>query len=106
MSCGAKPRPVDLHPAFVGPAAIDVGAPEMLGIGKRFPGVVALENVDLTLPPGKAKALLGATGAGKSTLIKIVAGVHAKDAGTSRMQGRDVEIASPRDSLKQGIKVV
>ncbi|ABM59314.1 sugar ABC transporter ATP-binding protein [Verminephrobacter eiseniae] len=98
--------PADLHRAFVGKAAIDVGALEMVGIGKRFPGVVALENVDLTLAPGKVHALMGENGAGKSTLIKIMAGVHAKDAGTIRMQGRDVEIGSPRDSLKQGIKVV
>src|SRR6218665_708849 len=49
---------------------------------------------------------MGENGAGKSTLIKIMAGGHAQDAGTIRVQGRDVEIGSPRDSLKQGIKVV
>ena len=68
--------------------AIDAGVPalEMRGIGKRFPGVVALENVDLTLEPGKVHALMGENGAGKSTLIKILAGVYGKDAGTIRMQ--------------------
>ena len=48
----------------------------MTGIGKRFPGVLALENVDLTLEPGKVHALMGENGAGKSTLIKIMAGVY------------------------------
>ena len=49
---------------------------------------------------------MGENGAGKSTLIKIMAGVYGKDAGTIRIQGREVDIKSPRDSLKQGIKVV
>ena len=89
-------------------AAIDTNVPalEMRGIGKRFPGVVALDNVDFTLEPGKIHALMGENGAGKSTLIKIMAGVHGKDAGTIRMRGREVDIKSPRDSLREGIKVV
>ncbi|QPC94445.1 sugar ABC transporter ATP-binding protein [Mesorhizobium sp. INR15] len=100
--------PADLNQDAASNIAIDASQPalEMSGIGKRFPGVMALENVDLTLVPGKVHALMGENGAGKSTLIKIMAGVYAKDAGTIRMQGRDVEIKSPRDSLKQGIKVV
>jgi len=95
-----------LHPGEG--AAIDTNVPalEMRGIGKRFPGVVALDNVDLTLEPGKIHALMGENGAGKSTLIKIMAGVYGKDAGTIRMRGGEVDIKSPRDSLKQGIKVV
>ena len=95
-----------LHPSEG--AAVDTGVPslEMRGIDKRFPGVVALDNVDLTLEPGKIHALMGENGAGKSTLIKIMAGVHRKDAGTIRMRGREVDIKSPRDSLKEGIKVV
>jgi len=89
-------------------AAIDTNVPalEMRGIGKRFPGVVALDNVDFTLEPGKIHALMGENGAGKSTLIKIMAGVYGKDAGTIRMRGREVDIKSPRDSLREGIKVV
>ena len=100
--------PADKHQGTAARAAIDTSLPalEMAGIGKRFPGVMALENVDLTLVPGKVHALMGENGAGKSTLIKIMAGVYSRDAGTIRMQGRDVEIKSPRDSLKQGIKVV
>jgi ABC-type sugar transport system ATPase subunit len=101
--------PADLlHQGAVNQAAIEAGIPalEMRGIGKRFPGVLALENVDLTLEPGKVHALMGENGAGKSTLIKIMAGVYGKDAGTMRLQGREVEINSPRESLKHGIKVV
>jgi ABC-type sugar transport system ATPase subunit len=90
------------------PVATGASGPaiEMVGIGKQFPGVLALENVDLTLAPGKVHALMGENGAGKSTLIKILAGVYPKDAGTIRIGGREVELHSPRDALKQGIKVV
>ncbi len=76
------------------------------GISKRFPGVVALEAVDLVLARGKIHALMGENGAGKSTLIKIMAGVYGKDAGTIRIDGQDVTLRSPRDALAQGIKVV
>lgn len=79
---------------------------EMAGIGKRFPGVLALENVDLVLEPGKVHALMGENGAGKSTLIKILAGVYQKDAGSIRIGGVESEFKSPRDALRQGIKVV
>ncbi|HEY0918751.1 sugar ABC transporter ATP-binding protein [Devosia sp.] len=83
-----------------------VPAMEMVGIGKRFPGVLALENVSLTLEPGKVHALMGENGAGKSTLIKILAGVYQKDAGTIRIGGVEADLRSPRDALRQGIKVV
>ncbi|MBK8085330.1 MAG: sugar ABC transporter ATP-binding protein [Devosia sp.] len=79
---------------------------EMAGIGKRFPGVLALENVDLTLEPGKVHALMGENGAGKSTLIKILAGVYQRDAGTVRIGGAEADLRSPRDALRAGIKVV
>ncbi|MCA0002410.1 MULTISPECIES: sugar ABC transporter ATP-binding protein [unclassified Mesorhizobium] len=95
-----------LHPGEGAAIDTDVPALELRGIGKRFPGVVALDNVDFTLEPGKVHALMGENGAGKSTLIKIMAGVYGKDAGSIRMHGREVDIKSPRDSLKQGIKVV
>ncbi|RUW44255.1 MULTISPECIES: sugar ABC transporter ATP-binding protein [unclassified Mesorhizobium] len=95
-----------LHPGEGAAIDTDVPALELRGIDKRFPGVVALDNVDFTLKPGKIHALMGENGAGKSTLIKIMAGVYGKDAGTIRMRGREVDIQSPRDSLKEGIKVV
>ncbi|MDB5562029.1 MAG: transporter related protein [Hyphomicrobiales bacterium] len=86
--------------SYAGPAL------EMTGIGKRFPGVLALENVDLTLEPGKVHALMGENGAGKSTLIKILAGVYQKDAGSMRIGGAETAFKTPRDALRQGVKVV
>ncbi|RUU52034.1 ATP-binding cassette domain-containing protein, partial [Mesorhizobium sp. M2C.T.Ca.TU.002.02.1.1] len=63
-----------LHPGEGAAVDTNVSALEMRGIGKRFPGVVALDNVDFILEPGKIHALMGENGAGKSTLIKIMAG--------------------------------
>jgi ABC-type sugar transport system ATPase subunit len=90
------------------PASVDLSVPalEMTGIGKRFPGVLALEDVDLRLERGKVHALMGENGAGKSTLIKILAGVYEKDVGTIRIGGTEIAMRTPRDALRQGIKVV
>jgi len=95
--------PADAALAIVEDAGL---ALQMTGIGKRFPGVVALENVDLRLEPGRVHALMGENGAGKSTLIKILAGVYAKDAGSIRIGGREAELHHPGDAIRQGIKVV
>ena len=58
---------------------------EMRGIRKAFPGVVALDAVDLTLYPGDVHMLLGENGAGKSTLMKVLSGAYRKDAGEIRV---------------------
>jgi ribose transport system ATP-binding protein len=79
---------------------------EAQGIGKSFPGVCALDNVDLTLRRGRLTALLGQNGAGKSTLINILAGVIAPDVGAVRLDGRQVRLSGPRDALKRGIAVI
>ena len=75
-------------------------------ISKEFPGVKALDGVDLDLRRGEVHALIGENGAGKSTLIKILAGVYPKDEGEIVFDGRSAEILTPSDSLELGIKVV
>ena len=79
---------------------------EMRGICKAFPGVVALDRVDLTIEAGDVHMLLGENGAGKSTLMKILAGAHRKDAGEILLDGRTVEIGGPRDARALGIRVI
>ena len=79
---------------------------EMRGIRKAFPGVVALDGVDLTLEAGDVHMLLGENGAGKSTLIKILSGAYRKDAGEIRLDGQPVEIGSPRAARDLGIRVI
>ena len=79
---------------------------EMRGIRKLFPGVVALDGVDLTLAAGDVHMLLGENGAGKSTLMKVLGGAYRKDAGEIRLNGQPVEIDSPRAARDLGIRVI
>ena len=87
-----------------------MGAPapilRMSGIGKQFPGVHALDSVDLRLLPGEVHALMGENGAGKSTLIKVLTGVHPADAGQIELAGRPVAFASPLAARQGGISTV
>jgi ribose transport system ATP-binding protein len=78
----------------------------MRGIRKSFPGVVALDGVELSLRAGEVHVLLGENGAGKSTLIKILSGAYRKDAGEIRMHGALADIQGPRDALARGIRVI
>ncbi|ASR34960.1 sugar ABC transporter ATP-binding protein [Prauserella marina] len=75
----------------------------MRGIVKLFPGVRALDGVDLDVRAGEVHCLLGQNGAGKSTLIKTLAGAHQPDAGDIVWQGRSVSLSSPVAALKRGI---
>ena len=75
-------------------------------IGKQFPGVRALHNVDLTLNQGEVLSLVGENGAGKSTMMKILAGVHTPDEGTIELDGRAVQIGSVREAQKHGIALI
>ncbi len=79
---------------------------EMKGIGKTFPGVKALEGVNLTVREGQVHALLGENGAGKSTLIKILSGAYSKDEGQIFFEGQPVEIKSPQDAQNLGISTI
>ena len=78
----------------------------MSGISKRFPGVIALEQVNLEIYPSEVVALIGENGAGKSTLMKILGGVIQRDAGTLRLDGEPVEISSPSEAAKRRIEFI
>ena len=86
------------------------GAPppllEMRGILKRFPGVLALAGVDLTVRASEVHCLLGQNGAGKSTLIKILSGSYQPDAGEIRWEGRPVSFPTPIAAIKLGISTI
>jgi ribose transport system ATP-binding protein len=79
---------------------------EMKGIGKTFPGVKALQGVNLTVREGQVHALLGENGAGKSTLIKILSGAYTKDEGQIFFEGKPVEIRGPQDAQALGISTI
>ncbi|MDB4896415.1 MAG: putative ribose/galactose/methyl galactoside import ATP-binding protein 1 [Firmicutes bacterium] len=79
---------------------------EMTAITKRFPGVTALDGVDLTLHAGEVHALMGENGAGKSTLMKILGGVYRKDEGRMLLRGQEIELNGPRHAMDIGIAVV
>jgi len=76
------------------------------GIVKRFPGVVANDRVDFVVHAGEIHALLGENGAGKTTLMRILYGLHAPDEGQILINGQQVEIQSPADSIHHGIGMV
>lgn len=79
---------------------------EMEGICKSFPGVKALDHVELRLRPGKVHALVGENGAGKSTLMKCMFGIYKMDEGCIKIDGKPVEIRDPMDALQKGIAMV
>ena len=79
---------------------------EARGITKSFPGVRALDGVQITVQPGRLNALLGENGAGKSTLMNILAGVFPPDAGEILLAGRPVRFRSPRAAQQAGIAII
>ena len=78
----------------------------MRGVTKRFPGVVANDDVSLELRAGEVHALVGENGAGKSTLMRILYGIYPPDGGSIVVRGREVRIHSPRDAIASGIGMV
>jgi len=79
---------------------------EMKGIGKSFPGVKALEGVNLSIREGQVHALLGENGAGKSTLIKILSGAYTRDEGEIFFDGQLADIKAPADAEHLGISTI
>ncbi|MFJ6907204.1 sugar ABC transporter ATP-binding protein [Streptomyces griseoluteus] len=78
----------------------------MTGITKAFPGVRALDGVDLDVQEGEVHCLLGQNGAGKSTLIKVLAGAHQPDTGTIHWRGDPVTLRSPMAAMRLGIATI
>jgi len=79
---------------------------ELIGITKRFPGVVANDHINFDVMPGEVHALLGENGAGKTTLMNIMYGLYQPDEGEIRFRGKKVVIGSPKDAIKLGIGMV
>ena len=79
---------------------------EMRGIVKTFPGVRALDGVDLDVRPGEVHCLLGQNGAGKSTLIKVLAGAHRPDEGEVHWQGEPVSLGTPQAAITLGVSTI
>src|SRR4051794_32139758 len=79
---------------------------ELRNISKTFPGVKALDDVSFDLFAGEVHALMGENGAGKSTFVKILSGIHQPDRGSIWLDGEEVRIADPTRSQSLGISTV
>ena len=76
------------------------------GISKAFPGIMALDRIDLAIEKGEIHSIIGENGAGKSTLMKIFSGVYQPDAGSILLKGSPVSFRSVNDALKAGISII
>lgn len=79
---------------------------EMLNITKRFPGIVANDNITLQLKKGEIHALLGENGAGKSTLMKCLFGMYAKNSGQIFLEGKEINFKNSKEALENGVAMV
>ena len=79
---------------------------EMRGIVKEFPGVKALDGVNLTVRAGTVHALMGENGAGKSTLMKCLFGIYSRDGGTIKLDSKEVNFKSAKEALENGVAMV
>jgi general nucleoside transport system ATP-binding protein len=97
------------HPASpaaeTAPASAEI-AVRLRGIGKRFPGVIANDDINIDVRRGTIHAIVGENGAGKSTLMKILYGVQPPDSGTIEINGAEVSLHSPADAIKAGVGMV
>jgi ABC-type sugar transport system ATPase subunit/ribose/xylose/arabinose/galactoside ABC-type transport system permease subunit len=89
-------------------AVLETATPvlECRSVTKTFPGVLALDQVDLSILPGEIHALVGQNGAGKSTLVKTLTGVYPPDSGELRASGEVISMRSPDDAAQHGIAIV
>ena len=78
----------------------------MQGISKSFPGVKALDNVQIRLKQGEVMALMGENGAGKSTLMKILFGIYTRDSGTITLDGKEIQFNNALDALEHGVSMI
>jgi simple sugar transport system ATP-binding protein len=79
---------------------------QLSNVSKHFGGLVAVDQVSLSIYPGEVVGLLGDNGAGKSTLIKLISGVHRPDEGQIFYQGHEVHFSSPLEARQQGIETI
>lgn len=79
---------------------------EMTDVSKSFPGVKALDNVNLKVRPHSVHALMGENGAGKSTLLKCLFGIYKKDTGSILFQGNEIDYKSSKEALENGVSMV
>lgn len=79
---------------------------EMMHINKSFPGVKALDNVNLRVRPYSVHALMGENGAGKSTLLKCLFGIYKKDSGSILFQGQEIDFKGSKEALEHGVSMV
>jgi len=105
---GAAATLGSIDPSVIDVAAEAVSAPaiEMRGITKRYPGVVANDQINLIVKPGEIHALLGENGAGKTTLMNILYGLSVPNEGQILLDGDEVEILGPSDAIARGISMV
>src|SRR2546430_7147228 len=75
-------------------------------VTKRFPGVVALQDVSLDVPPGELHAICGENGAGKSTLMKILAGIYPQFEGEYLLRGNSVRFQTTREAQQAGVSII
>ena len=109
-SAGGSGVPVsERFPLFIawsGPTHMIESILRLTNISKSFAGVHALRGVQLELRPGEVHALLGENGAGKSTLVKVMTGVHQPDTGEIYLDGRQIQLADPREATALGISAI
>ncbi len=96
--------PVNVQDTNASPGATPIL--ELSGISKRFPGVLALDDVGLKLYPGSVTALVGENGAGKSTIVKILTGIYQPDGGTIRIDGSAKRFATPHTATLSGVTAI